>query len=115
MILSTRRRGIIECSGGAASPQSGDTEMPVHDWTRVGAGTVHHFHDAWIFELSERLNAGLLPDGCYALGEQHGGRVIADILTLHVGDAGPSLSPGGGAVAVAQAPPRVSRTIVASP
>lgn len=89
--------------------------MPVHDWTRVGAGTFHHFHGAWIFELSERLNAGLLPEGCYALGEQHGGRLIADILTLHVGDTGPSLAPGGGAVAVAQAPPQVSRTIVASP
>ena len=37
--------------------------MPVHDWTRVAAGTFHDFHQAWIVALSHALNAGLLPDG----------------------------------------------------
>ena len=44
--------------------------MPVHDWTRVDAGTFHGFHTAWITHLSEALNEGLLPPGNYALAEQ---------------------------------------------
>ena len=51
--------------------------MPVHDWTRVSAGTFHDFHSAWIIHLKEALNNGLLPEGYYALSEQHAGRVIA--------------------------------------
>jgi hypothetical protein len=34
--------------------------MPVHDWTRVSAGTFHHFHQAWIVEISNSLR---LPGG----------------------------------------------------
>ncbi len=41
--------------------------MPIHDWTRVSAGTIHHFHTMWITHVSEALNAGLLPEGYYAL------------------------------------------------
>jgi hypothetical protein len=44
--------------------------MPVHDWTRVDAGTFHAFHTAWITHLSETLNNGLLPSDYYALTEQ---------------------------------------------
>jgi hypothetical protein len=57
--------------------------MPVHDWTRVKAGIFHDFHNAWITHLKETPNAGLLPTGYYALGEQHAGRIVTDILTLH--------------------------------
>lgn len=57
--------------------------MPVHDWTRVHAGTFHAFHTAWVTHLSEALNGGVLPSGYYALPEQHLGRSIADVLTLH--------------------------------
>ena len=60
--------------------------MPVHDWTSVDAGTFHAFHTAWITHLSETLNGGLLPSGYYAMPEQHAGRSIADVLTLHTGD-----------------------------
>ena len=35
--------------------------MPVHDWTRVDAGTFHAFHTLWIGEIMKALNAGLLP------------------------------------------------------
>jgi hypothetical protein len=35
--------------------------MPIHDWTRVSAGTWHDFHLAWIAELRNSLNGGLLP------------------------------------------------------
>ncbi len=97
--------------------------MHIHDWTRVGAGTFHDFHMAWITHLKEALNAGPLPSDYYAQGdaqgEQHMGRKIADVLTLHASDPDQSLTPpqppDGGAVAVAEAPPRVSRTLVLAP
>lgn len=84
--------------------------MPVHDWTRVDAGIFHGFHVAWIPQLMTALNAGLLPDDYYALAEQHAGRSIADVLTLHTGPALPTpspLPPDRGGTAVAEAPPRV--------
>ena len=58
------------------------SQMSVHDWTRVDAGTFHAFHMGWITHLSEVLNGGLLPSGYYAMSEQHGGHFIADVLTL---------------------------------
>jgi hypothetical protein len=30
--------------------------MPMHDWTRVSAGTYHDFHNAWITHIKEALN-----------------------------------------------------------
>jgi hypothetical protein len=84
--------------------------MPMHDWTRVNAGTFHYFHTAWITHIVEALNGGLLPDGYYALGEQVARDVGPDVLAFHVpvsavpGHAG---TPAG-AVTVAEAPPRVS-------
>jgi hypothetical protein len=51
--------------------------MPLHDWTRVDAGIFHAFHVAWIPELQRVLNGGLLPEGYYALAEQHAGRAMA--------------------------------------
>lgn len=89
--------------------------MPVHDWTRVNAGTFHDFHSSWIIHLKEALNDGLLPKGFYAMAEQHAGQMIADILMLQAGDREP-LTPGEtGSVAVAEAPPQVGRKVVASP
>ena len=32
--------------------------MPIHDWTRVTAGTWHDFHLAWIVQTSNALNGG---------------------------------------------------------
>jgi hypothetical protein len=89
--------------------------MPVHDWTHVHAGTFHDFHSAWIIHLKETLNGGLLPEGYYAQAEQHAGQVLTDVLTLQVGDHEPIVPQGDGPVAVAVAPPRVSRKVVASP
>src|SRR5947209_1611308 len=70
--------------------------MPVHDWTRVSAGTFHDFHSAWIIHLKETLNGGLLPDGFYAMSEQHGNQIIADILTLHPSESATPVAPGKG-------------------
>lgn len=88
--------------------------MPVHDWTRVTAGTFHDFHSAWIIHLKETLNNGLLPDGFYAMSEQHGSQIIADILTLHPSESAPAVTPGKG-LTIADAPPRVSVKAVTSP
>jgi hypothetical protein len=90
--------------------------MPVHDWTRVEAGIFHDFHNAWVIELRNALNGGLLPRDYYALTEQHAGRYIADLLTLYAGGAAeapplPPLPPPEGAIAVAEAPPKVRRTL----
>ncbi len=35
--------------------------MPIHDWTRVTAGIWHDFHLAWLAEIRNVLNDGLLP------------------------------------------------------
>jgi len=86
--------------------------MPVHDWTRVEAGIFHDFHVAWLPEIRKALNGGLLPEGFYALAEQHAGRTITDVLTLHAspGYVEPlPLVPTTGGTAVAEAPPRVRR------
>jgi hypothetical protein len=89
--------------------------MPVHDWSRVDAGTFHAFHTAWITHLSETLNGGVLPGGYYAMPGQHAGRWIADILTLQmpIAPAQPPRDDGG--VAVADAPPKVRHRLLSSP
>lgn len=57
--------------------------MPLHDWSRVGAGVFHDFHLAWIAEIRRALNRGLLPDGYYALAEQVTTGGNPDVLALH--------------------------------
>ena len=59
--------------------------MPIHDWTRVYAGTWHDFHLAWIAELRKELNKRLPPD-YYAQAEQKTGPYEPDILTLQAND-----------------------------
>jgi hypothetical protein len=82
--------------------------MPVHDWTRVDAGTFHAFHTSWITHLMEALNANLLPAGYYALSEQVATRMQTDVLTLRVPTPDRERSaPGNGGVVVAEAPPHV--------
>jgi hypothetical protein len=87
--------------------------MAIHDWTRVDAGIFHDFHQAWNAELRGALNGGLLPPDFYALIEQHAGRHIPDLLTLHTGPMRESLPTPSGGVAVAEARPRVSRRLTA--
>jgi hypothetical protein len=88
--------------------------MPVHDWTRVEAGIFHDFHIAWLGEIRKALNGGVLPEGYYALAEQHAGRTIPDVLTLHESAPTSELSvslPGCGGTAVAEAPPKTRRHV----
>lgn len=88
--------------------------MPIHDRTRVSAGTFYAFHIAWIAELQRALNGGLLPPGYYALAEQVASDVVPDVLTLQGRDSSASgdeeigRHPGGSSgVALAEAPPKV--------
>ena len=83
--------------------------MPVHDWTRVDAGTFHDFHNSWITFLKNALNNGGLPPGYYALSDKHMGPVVPDVLTLQRpapaapggnGTGRHSAGPPAGAVAV---------------
>jgi len=88
--------------------------MPIHDWTRVGAGTWHDFHLAWISELRSSLNGGLLPADYYALAEQFIGPFGPDVLTLQevVREDRAIDSPSGG-VAVKAQPPSTRLTVQA--
>lgn len=85
--------------------------MPIHDWTRVTAGTFHDLHFSWIGELKRVLNGGLLPEEYYAMTEQVAGERGPDVIALHarqpigVFDSGPI----SGATAVAEAPPLARR------
>jgi hypothetical protein len=87
--------------------------MPIHDWTRVTAGTFHDFHQTWLIEIKRALNAGILPPGFYALAEQIAGGLGPDVLTLEgpVVDEKDDEASGIGvaplAVAIAERPPRV--------
>jgi len=58
--------------------------MPMHDWTRVFAGTYHDFHCRWLPEISKRLNEGLLPPDHYSQLEQVLTGMNADVLTLRL-------------------------------
>src|SRR5262245_13444043 len=87
--------------------------MPIHDWTQVPDGIFHDFHHSWIEEIRRALNAGLLPEDCYALAEQLAGGFGPDVLTLQT-PAGPPAgteteAPPGRPVAVQTQPPRARR------
>ncbi len=89
--------------------------MPIHDWTRVTAGTWHAFHLSWIAEIQLALNGGILPPDYYAQAEQIAGPLGPDVLTLQMPDTPvngeaslPSSSSGG--VAVTVHPPRMRMT-----
>jgi len=43
--------------------------MPVHDWSRVNDGLFPYFHQRWIGNICDWLNAGRLPKEFYAIGE----------------------------------------------
>jgi hypothetical protein len=78
--------------------------MPIHDWTRVSAGTFHDFHQGWTIEIRNRLNSGVLPDGYYAMADQRVSGLEPDVIALRL--RGPE--PKGG-LAVEQTPPRIQR------
>ena len=56
--------------------------MPIHNWTRVYAGLLHHFHQSWSIRLVDAMNAGLLPNGLTALVGQRSGPKESDVLAV---------------------------------
>ena len=89
--------------------------MPIHDWTRVTAGTFHDTHVTWLGHLRTALNGGILPRDYYALAEQVAPDVGGpDVLTLHApGDVNrrrrrqPQAGDRGGLTVTAE-PPKLS-------
>jgi hypothetical protein len=75
--------------------------MPIHDWTRVDAGTFHNFHQDWTIEICRTLNRGILPPGYFAMADQRVSDPEPDVIALRFREPSP---PGG--LAVAEAPPR---------
>jgi hypothetical protein len=74
--------------------------MPIHDWTRVSAGTFHDFHLEWVVNLRRALNHGILPAGFEARAEAKVLGWEPDALAIQLPEA-----PTGG-VGLADAPPR---------
>ena len=72
--------------------------MPIHDWTRVDAGTFHNFHYQWLATLCNALNGGRLPGNCFAMIEQIVGRPEADVVALETASED-NLTEGGGGTA----------------
>jgi Protein of unknown function (DUF4058) len=83
--------------------------MPIQDWTRVNTGTWHDFHLAWIAEIRNALNGGLLPSSYYAQAEQIAGPLGLDVLTLQAPDFVPEPGteiPTDGGLTVTKVPPQ---------
>jgi hypothetical protein len=85
--------------------RTGGFPMPIHDWSRVPAGTYHFFHQRWIQDIAAALNAGGLPPGYFAMSEVDAKGPIPDVLALK---AQPPMPPDAGppGIAVLDAPPR---------
>jgi hypothetical protein len=87
--------------------------MPMHDWTKVKAGTYHNFHVLWMSTITNRLNAGLLPPDYFAMAEQIIGKPEADVVTLQTGQRPKRRPKGGNSVAVATEKPKARFVIPA--
>ena len=91
--------------------------VPIHDWTRVDAGTWHSFHVSWLGEIKRALNAGVLPAGYYADAERAAPPIVPDVVTLQeatdeimddVDEAGGYDPSGGGTATAVAADPALS-------
>jgi hypothetical protein len=76
--------------------------MPIHNWTRVDAGTYHDFHQGWTIEICRTLNRGVLPDGYFAMADQRVSGPEPDVVALRL--RGSELK---GGLAVTETPPRI--------
>lgn len=75
--------------------------MPLHDWTRVDAGTYHDFHQVWTIFIRNALNRGILPPGYTAMADLKVSGAEPDVAAIKLREPP---SPGG--VAVADNPPQ---------
>jgi len=84
--------------------------MPIHDWTRVESGTFHDFHQGWTIELRNTLNAGLLPDGYFAMADQRVNGPEPDVVALETRAPANQPPTRNGGTVVAEAPPRLRQS-----
>lgn len=88
--------------------------MPMHDWTKVRSGTYHNFHYRWVASIMDRLNAGILPSGFFAMAEQIIGGPAPDVVTLNRNPDFPgNATPGVVSLAEPKAKPRTSIVMTA--
>ncbi len=80
--------------------------MPMHNWARVKSGIYHNFQFRWIAAIMDRLNAGLLPAGYFAMAEQIIGQPETDVVALETFAAAPPRPRPGGEGGVVTAPVR---------
>jgi hypothetical protein len=86
--------------------------MPMHDWKKVRAGTFHNFHVLWLSTITNRLNAGVLPAGYFAMAEQIIGGPEPDVVTLKLSGGASPPGSAGGAIALAEPKPKPSARFV---
>src|SRR5690348_9232835 len=79
--------------------------MPIHDWTRVSAGSYHDFHQDWTIEIRRTLHRGILPPGYFAMADQRVSGPEPDVVALRLRGPEPS-----GGLAVAERPPRLGQS-----
>jgi hypothetical protein len=96
-------KGAAQFLDSMVTDHLGEVTMPIHDWTRVTAGTFHNFHFLWMASLCNALNAGRLPKSCFAMVEQVVGQPEADVVALQTAEDG-DLADGGGGTATAAEP-----------
>ncbi len=85
--------------------------MPIHDWSRVAAGTFHNFHYRWRAAICDALNDGILPEDYFAMAEQRAGGPIPDVLALHVPPAPAAAHDKRSGLAVKTKPPRARHIV----
>lgn len=87
--------------------------MPIHDWSKVAAGIFRDFHNAWLVELRNALNDGVLPASYDSLIDRVARNMGPVVRTLGAaGSAGGGTGRGGiaeesTALTVATTPPKV--------
>ena len=94
-----------------------ELQMPIHDWSKVKPGTYHNFHQLWTSSITNQLNSGILPRGCFAMAEQIIGGPEPDVVALKLYDD-PIETPDGqrseefgfGGNGIALAPPQLKPT-----
>ena len=80
--------------------------MPIHDWTRVPAGTYHFFHQRWIQDIAAALNGGGVPEGFFAMSEVDAKGPIPDVLALKARPPMPKRTTSGPSAAMSARPIR---------
>ena len=62
-------RGIRQQSDRPHLVIGDELQMPIHDWSKVKPGTYHNFHQLWTSSITNQLNSGILPRGCFAMAD----------------------------------------------